>query len=403
MSKPSLLDRLRNLFFAVPTDLPEIKDEAIRVKKALAIIVYDNHQQITQIKNALNLHTQRGGFAFDIGVFQDGFDETRPEGVEAYNLTAAESLKVVDQSRFIRQDKHHGELAHRAIVDKFLFEQLAYDVVLVLDQIDLPAGFFDRLSDMADQLSSHPKVAGFTVSANPMQNEVATADSTQPIAYNRHAWVKTSGVIDAHARLFNLPIEAYQKDVLMTWWFKGLGLSSQQITRQEVLRATHAALGYAEISVASSDSLHHLMDSQLSQLSDAMLSLYVSDMAGFDRARFQNRISIGDIHVNPDALVPIDCTTVFDLFAAYKLFLKRSPENFAVVESRVGASTELLFKDFLVSDEFLAQEVYWPSIIDAATKVIERNKAKQAASSEQTVQPISETAPVTADQQNASE
>jgi hypothetical protein len=189
----------------------------------------------------------------------------------------------------------------------------------------------------------------------------------------------------------------------MTWWFKGLGLSSQQITRQEVLRATHAALGYAEISVASSDSLHHLMDSQLSQLSDAMLSLYVSDMAGFDRARFQNRISIGDIHVNPDALVPIDCTTVFDLFAAYKLFLKRSPENFAVVESRVGASTELLFKDFLVSDEFLAQEVYWPSIIDAATKVIERNKAKQAASSEQTVQPISETAPVTADQQNASE
>jgi len=403
MSKPSLFDRLRNFFFAVPSHLPETKDEAVRVKKALAIIVYDNHQQITQIKNALNLHTQRGGFAFDIGVFQDGFDETRPEEVEAYNLTAAESLKVVDQSRFIRQDKHHGELAHRAIVEKFLFEELAYDVVLVLDQIDLPAGFFDKLSEIADRLSSHHKVAGFTVSANPLQNEVATADSTQPIAMNRHAWVKTSGVIDAHARLFNLPMEPYQKDVLMTWWFKGLGLSSQQITRQEVLRATHAALGYAEISVASSDSLHHLMDSQLSQLSDAMLSLYVSDMAGFDRARFQNRISIGDIHVNPDALVPIDCTTVFDLFAAYKLFLKRSPENFSVVESRVGASTELLFKDFLVSDEFLAQEVYWPSIVDAATKVIERNKAKQAASSEQTVQPISETAPVTRDQQNASE
>ena len=403
MSKPSLFDRLRDIFFVVPTHLPEIKDETVRVKKALAIIVYDNHQKITQIKNALNLHTQRGGFAFDIGVFQDGFDETRSEGVEAYNLTAAESLKVVDQSRFIRQDKHHGELAHRAIVEKFLFEELAYDVVLVLDQIDLPAGFFDKLSEIADRLSSHHKVAGFTVSANPLQNEVATADSTQPIAMNRHAWIKTRGVIDTYARLFNLPMEAYQKDVLLTWWFRGLGLSSPQITRQEVLRATLAALGYAEISVASSDSLHHLMDSQLSQLSDSMLSHYVSDMAGFDRARFQNRIAIGDIHVNPDALVPIDRTTVFDLFAAYKLFLKRSPENFAVVESRVGASTELLFKDFLVSDEFLAQEVYWPAIVDAATKVIERNKAKQAASSEQTVQPISEKAPVTPDQQNASE
>jgi hypothetical protein len=99
----------------------------------------------------------------------------------------------------------------------------------------------------------------------------------------------------------------------------------------------------------------------------------------------------------------IDRTTVFDLFAAYKLFLRRSPENFDVVENRVGASTELLFKDFLVSGEFLAQEVYWPSIVDAATKVIELNKAKQAASAEQAVQPAADASPVAPDQQNTSE
>ena len=403
MNKPSLFVKLRNFFFALPTQLPEIKEEPVRVKKALAMIVYDNYQQVTQIKNALNLHTQRGGFAFDIGVFQDGFDESRPEGVDAYNLTAAESLKLVDQARFIRQDRFHGELDHRNLVEKFLFEELAYDVVLVLDQIDLPAAFFDKLSEMAEQLSSHPKVAGFTVSAHPLQNAIANADSTQPVAYNRHAWIKTRGMVEAFTRLFNTPMEAYQKNVLLTWWFKEMGLSSTQITRQEVLRATHAALGVAEISVASSESLDHLMDSQLSQLSDAMLSHYVADMAGFDRARFENRIASGDIHVNPDALVPIDRTTVFDLFAAYKLYLKRSPENFDVVESRVGASTELLFKDFLVSGEFLAQEVYWPTIVDAATKVIELNKAKQAASAEQAVQPAAEAVTVTPDQQNTSE
>jgi hypothetical protein len=403
MNKPSLLVKLRNLFFAIPAHLPEVKDEPVRVKKALAIIVYDNHQQVTQLKNALNLHTQRGGFSFDIGVFQDGFDESRPGGVEAYNLTAAESLKLVDQSRFIRQDKHHGELAHRSAVEKFLFEELAYDVVLVLDQIDLPAGFFDKLSDMAEQLSSHPKVAGFTVSANPLQNSIANADSTQLMAYNRHAWMKTRGMVDAYTRLFNTPMEAYQKNVLLTWWLKNLGLSSPQITRQEVLRATHAALGYAEISVASSESLDHLMDSQLAQLSDAVLSHYVSDLAGFDRARFENRIASGDVHVNPDALVPIDRSTVFDLFSAYKFFLKRSPENFAVVESRVGASIELLFKDFLLSGEFLAQEVYWSTIVDAATKVIELNKAKQAAASIQTAQPAPEAAPLTSEQHHAGE
>jgi len=88
--------------------------------------------------------------------------------------------------------------------------------------------------------------------------------------------------------------------------------------------------------------------------------------------------------------------------------LRRSPENFDVVENRVGASTELLFKDFLVSGEFLAQEVYWPSIVDAATKVIELNKAKQAASAEaasveQAVQPAVDASPVAPDQQNTSE
>ncbi len=400
MNKPSLFVKLRNFFFAVPTQLPEVKEEPVRVKKALAIIVYDNHQQVTQIKNALNLQTQQGGFAFDIGVFQDGFDESRPEGVDAYNLTAAESLKLVDQARFIRQDKYQGELAHRAVVEKFLFEELAYDVVLVLDQIDLPAGFFDKLSQMADQLSSHPKVAGFTVSANPLQSDIVNADSTQPIAYTRHAWIKTRGMVNAFTRLFNTPMEAYQKNVLLTWWLKNLGFSLPQITRQEVLRATHAALGYAEISLVSSESLVHLMDSQLSQLSDVMLSHYVADMAGFDRARFESRIAIGDIHVSPDALVPIDRTTVFDLFAAYKFFLKRSPENFAVVESRVGAPIELLFKDFLLSSEFLAQEVYWATIVDAATKVIELNKAKQAALSRQTSQPTPEAASLTPEQQH---
>jgi hypothetical protein len=403
MNKPNLLVKLRNFFFAAPTHLPEIKEDLVRVKKALAIIVYDNHQQLTQIRNVLNLHSQRGGFAFDIGVFQDGFDETRPEGVEAYNLTAAESLKLVDQARFIRQDHFHGELGHRNSVEKFLFEELAYDVVLLLDQIDLPVGFFDRLSEIADQLSSHPTVAGLTVSANPLQNAIVSVDSTQPIALNRHAWIKTRGVIDAYTRVFNTPMEAYQKNVLLIWWLKNLGLSLPQITRQEVLRATHAALGYAEIAVASSESLDHLMDSQLSQLSDAMLSHYVPDLAGFDRARFENRIASGDIHVSLDALVPIDRTTVFDLFAAYKIFLRRSPENFAVVESRVGTSTELLFRDFLLSSEFLAQEVYWSTIVDAATKVIELNKAKQAASARQTVQANSEGAPVALDQQNASE
>ena len=382
MNKPSFLARLRNLFGDAPSQSPETEAAPVGIKKALAIIVYDNAQQVVQLKNMLSLHTQQRGLDFDIGVFQDGFDESRPEGVEAYNQTAAESLKLVDQRRFIRQDKHFGELAHHNAVEKFLFEELAYDVVLVLDQIDIASGFFESLSSIAEQLANHPKVAGFTVSAQPLAKAISAADIKQPIAYNRDAWIKTRGIVSAYTRLFSRPMEAYQREVLVTWWFKLLGFNSvspSQISKRAVLQATHAALGLAEISVASVDAITHLMDAELVQLSDETLKHYVTNTNDFDRAKFAERVAIGDVHVNPEALVPVDKTSVFDLFAAYKFFLKRAPENFAVVESRVGAPTEALFKDFLMSGEFLSHEVYWPAIVEAAKKVIELSKAKEQA------------------------
>jgi hypothetical protein len=52
------------------------------------------------------------------------------------------------------------------------------------------------------------------------------------------------------------------------------------------------------------------------------------------------------------------------------------PENFQVIESRVGIPANLMFKDFLMSDEFLSHEDYWPAVIEAAKRVIQLNNLK---------------------------
>ena len=396
MSNPSLLIKLRNFFFALPSEAPQVREASVKVKKALAIIVYDNYQQLNQLKNMLSLHSQHAELPFDIGIFQDGFDESTPDGVDAYNQTAADALKFVDQRRFIRQDKHLGEHAHRNVVEKFLYEELGYDVLLVLDQIDIPAGFFESLAALADRFALHPKVAGFTVAPEYQPEVVNLAEGAQLVAQNRKAWQKTRGLMAAYDSLFERPMEPYQRDVLVAWWFKSLGFSSAQVTRAQALEAAYAGLGLVQVSVNPGDALPPLMEMTLTELSMQTLARYVADPQNFDFSGFEARVSNGNVHVDVNALVPVDRTSVYDLFAAYKLFLKRLPENFSVVENRVGAPIELLFKDFLVSGEFLAQDVYWPAILEAATKVIDLNKAKQEALAQQKAQ-----APIAAETQPA--
>jgi len=42
-----------------------------------------------------------------------------------------------------------------------------------------------------------------------------------------------------------------------------------------------------------------------------------------------------------------------DVLAAYKIFLRREPENQMVIESRLGLSREKLFVNFITAVEFL--------------------------------------------------
>jgi len=57
----------------------------------------------------------------------------------------------------------------------------------------------------------------------------------------------------------------------------------------------------------------------------------------------------------PDVEVPIDTIkmTQEDVVAAYKIFLRRKPENQMVVESRLGLSREKLLVNFITAKEFI--------------------------------------------------
>ena len=67
-----------------------------------------------------------------------------------------------------------------------------------------------------------------------------------------------------------------------------------------------------------------------------------------------------------------------DIIAAYKIFLKRHPENLEVVQPRVGLSGDRILLDFLSSGEFTSRPEVVQLIFALAKKMLEEQKAKSA-------------------------
>jgi hypothetical protein len=70
-----------------------------------------------------------------------------------------------------------------------------------------------------------------------------------------------------------------------------------------------------------------------------------------------------------------------DIIAAYKIFLKRHPENLEVVQPRVGLSGDRILLDFLSSSEFTSRPEVVQLIFALAKKLLEEQKAKSATES----------------------
>ncbi len=345
-------------------------------KKAIAIVVYQDHQAVVQIRNAIRMQglgTEAGISGFDVGVFQDGLKEDDETSIQAYNLTAAEALKLVDSHRFVRQEKHLGQDLHQAEVERFLFEDLNYDLVVFLDNPDISPKYFEQLDHLFETLQADARIAGLSMAADNTVGYQA-ASPKQPIGLMRAAWLATKPIVDAYSHIQSLSLPDYQRQLLMDWWASKLGFKGLNLTRVDARRSVHAALKLAEIS-SSDTAAEQLTDIDYANIVSQQAEYYLRS-SDFDYEGFANKLAKGDIHIDVSILSTPDTTSISDMLASYKLFLKRVPENFQVIESRVGIPANLMFKDFLLSDEFLSHEDYWPAVIEAAKKVIQLNNLK---------------------------
>lgn len=90
--------------------------------------------------------------------------------------------------------------------------------------------------------------------------------------------------------------------------------------------------------------------------------------------------AIADAADNP-AQMETNLMTAEDIIAAYKIFLRRRPENMDGVTPRVGLTSDRILFDYLMSDEFTARPEVAQLVFNCAKKILDAKKVSDAASS----------------------
>lgn len=82
--------------------------------------------------------------------------------------------------------------------------------------------------------------------------------------------------------------------------------------------------------------------------------------------------------------------TAEDIIAAYKIFLRRRPENMDGVTPRIGLTSDRILFDYLMSDEFTARPEVAQLVFNCAKKILDAKKVADAATGAETAPEIKE-------------
>ena len=81
------------------------------------------------------------------------------------------------------------------------------------------------------------------------------------------------------------------------------------------------------------------------------------------------------------AQMDTDLMTAEDIIAAYKIFLRRRPENMDGVTPRVGLTGDRILFDYLMSDEFTGRPEVAQLVFNCAKKILDAKKVADDAAS----------------------
>lgn len=396
----------------------------LKPKKAVAIIAYNNLGYFKAVLESVVAQTIDGkpfSDHYDLFIFQDALQARHQTSLADYEAIKNLSLQHVSEDRFTRQPSNIGIGLHFALVESTLFEDKGYDFAVLLEHdYVLGAGYLQVMEQLRVRFENDHRVACVSVQSQAFREDLAKQEDNKSqylcMAHDwgggvfKRTWLNRKAAMESYYQLLTgVPFEQ-RNNLLIHRWMGHMGFvlgsTSQDTIKACVDTALHTvritpyvnmgkyigaqgmhwtdahykAAGYDRTVIWSGQyQAPDFTDEDFSRIFSQQSGSYLASPKEFDFEGFRQKVSIGGSAISFSPNEVTVSATHDDVVAAYKLFLRRFPESQEVVDARRGQSMDLLFKAFLLSDEFLQNKANWSTVVDAAKKIIELNAASQKA------------------------
>lgn len=385
------------------------------LRKAIAILAYNNLSYFTQVFEAILAQTVDGRSAseqYDIFVFQDGLQERHHQSRPDYEAIAALAQEKLGPANFFRRDRNLGIAMQFDAVERFLFIEREYDFAILFEHdFVIAPGYLEVLSRLAEHFRDDARVAcisahsdGFRASQEEQhrrKSEYIPMQHDWGAGVFRRAWLRREPYMARYYPLLSGTRFEERNHLLIQTWMNWMGFRTGATSQDYIKTCVDTALGQLRLSTFPNLGLyigidgmhwtrkiyeeagHHktvifdgdygdpppLTDDDYRRLLATQSKWFLTDGERFDYAAFAQRIN-GGLEFPANALTT--SVTREDVIAAYKIFLNRFPESDAVIDPRIGLEPARMVQSFLLSDEFLSRQQFWPVMVEAAKRILAR-------------------------------
>jgi len=396
--------------------------DTAKLKKAIAILAYNNAEYFCQVLDAVLEQTIDGqpiDQHYDIFIYQDGLQQRHAQAsLVHYERIAQYAEQKLGHQHFFRQASNIGIGLQFAFVEQDLFINRQYDFVTFLEH-DYVVGpqYFEVLTKLAMLFEADERIAA--VSANSSQyrarleqqiahqNELIVMEHDWGAGVFRRAWEKRLPVMNAYYRLLQGSAFEDRPNLLIQSWMSSLGFYPGSTSQDTIKACVDSALGQVRISTypnfgryIGAQGMHWnqeiyeqhgydktvifsekytlpimLSAQSLNQLLVQQKSSFLEKAESFDELAFLDRIARDDLDFVGLANLKVSHLTHEDVKAAYLIFLGRLPRDQDEIDNLLGKSGDDALSYFLLSDEFTSRSVIAPIIFNCAKKILDKQQA----------------------------
>ena len=399
-----MLDWIKTIFGQSSTDR-QLK----KTRRALALVCYYQYAYFSVVLESILQQTINGkpfSEYYDLYIFQDGLQDRHLTANQSDHASVTQLARVsVDDKHFFLQQSNLGIAKHFDFIERYLFESQNYPFVVFCEH-DMVLGerYLEELTKLADLCVGDSRIGMISMHSQNRRKSIEEQHAHRHeydrmghswgFGMFRDSWMAIRPVVQEYLMALGDAPYYLRNDVLLVDWLAQKGFKPLASSQDHIKACALTAVNRVRVSLFINLGRYigaqgeHFTPAQFEQMgfgNDILYNQSLGDIKKLTQNNYQQilaqssnnllmpgRAPLSELSpVNIPANILSSKMTQEDAVAAYKFFLGRFPESMEMMRERVGLPCDAVFRSFITSDEFLQRQEYWPSIVNAAQKIVQ--------------------------------